>query len=101
MVSASLAPAACAPRIVSAPRALAVDPHRKTGDLAQARDQLPRAMWLQRAGRVVQEHTRGAEIRQLRGLFHQRIGLAGSPRAVDEARLELTARTRDGVRSLP
>src|SRR4051794_22051414 len=58
-------------------------------------------MWLQRAGGVVQEHTRCTEIRQLSGLLHDGIVLAGPSRAVDEAGLELAARPGDGVRSLP
>ncbi len=57
-------------------------------------------MWLQGAGRVVQQHAHCAEIRQLSGLFHEGIGFAGPPRAVDEAGLELAAGPRDGIRCL-
>src|SRR6476646_2738471 len=57
-------------------------------------------MRLQRSGRVVQQHARGAEIRQLSGLLHEGMGLACPPRAVDEAGLELAAGSRDGVRCL-
>ena len=58
-------------------------------------------MWLQGAGRVVQQDARCAEIRQLSRLLHEGIGLAGPPRAVDEARFELAAGPRDGIRCLP
>ena len=58
-------------------------------------------MWLQGAGRIVQEHAHRAEIRQLCGLLHEGIGLAGPARAVDEAGLELAAGPRDRVRRLP
>ena len=63
-------------------------------------DELPRAMRLERAGRVVEQHTRGAEVRQLARLLHQRIVLAGSARAVHEPGLELAAGRGDGVRRL-
>src|SRR6266545_3403788 len=49
----------------------------------------------------MQQHTRCAQIRQLSGLLHEGIVLAGPTRAVDEAGLELAARSRDGVRRLP
>ncbi len=58
-------------------------------------------MGLQGAGRVVQQHTHCAEIRQLSGLLHEGMGLAGPPRAVNEAGLELAACLRDGVSRLP
>ena len=78
-------------------RALAVDADREVRRLAQARHELACAMRLQRAGRVVQENARRAEVRQLARLLHQGIGLARSARAVDEPRLELAARLGDGV----
>src|SRR5712691_6298517 len=68
---------------------LAVDADRETGRLAQAGHQLARAMWLQRARGIVEEHACSTEVRQLPRLLHQRVGLAGSARAVDEAGLEL------------
>ena len=77
---------------------LAVDAHRQTGLLAEPRDQFVCSVRLERPGRVVQEHPHGAEIRQLARLCHQRVGLAGPARAVDEPCLELAACPRDRVR---
>ena len=57
-------------------------------------------MRLQRSRWVVQQYTRCPEVRQLARLLHQRIRLAGAPRAIDEARLELAACRRDCVRGL-
>jgi hypothetical protein len=82
-------------------RALAVDADRQSGGLAQARHQLRGAVGLQRACRIVQEDPRGAQVRQLARLLHQRTGLTGAARAVDEARLELAARLGDRVCGLP
>ena len=79
---------------------LAIDSDREPGRFAQARHQLACTVRLQRAGRVVQEHARRPEVRQLAGLLHQRIGLAGAAGAVDEAGLELAPRAGDRVGSL-
>src|SRR6185437_2190970 len=79
---------------------LAVDADRQTGRLAQTRDELARPMRLQRAGRVVQQHARGPEVRKLAGLLHQRIRLTGAAGAVDEPRLELPAGPRDCIGGL-
>src|SRR5919197_705439 len=80
--------------------ALAVDAHRQAGRLAQTADELARAMRLQRAGRIVEQYARGTEVRELSRLLHERIGLAGPSRAVDEAGLELAAGRSDGVGGL-
>ena len=71
--------------------ALAVDPDREPGRLVQRAHELVRAVRLQRARRVVEQHPRGAELRQLAGLPHERLGLAGEAGAVDEPGLERAA----------
>src|SRR5581483_1361176 len=52
-------------------------------------DELLRRMRLQRAGRVVEEHADGAELREQPRALDQRLDLAGAARAVDEPRLEV------------
>jgi hypothetical protein len=74
-----------------AARALAVDAHRQAARLPQPRDQLVRAMRLERSGRIVKDHARDAELGQLRRLLDQRLRLARRARAVHEARGELGA----------
>ena len=74
-----------------AARALAVDADREPRGFVQSDDELVRAVRLQRARRIVEEHPRRAELRQLLRLFHQRLVLAGRAGAVDEPGLELAA----------
>ena len=71
--------------------ALAVDPDREPRRLVQLVHELVRAVRLQRARRVVKEHPRGTELRQLAGLPDERLGLAGETGAVDEPGLERAA----------
>jgi hypothetical protein len=70
-------------------RALEVDADRQPARLAQLPHELPGAVRLERARRVVEEHARGAEARQARRLLDERLGLPGDPGAVDEPGLEL------------
>jgi hypothetical protein len=79
---------------------LAVDAYREAARLAEADYELPRAMGLEGAGRIVEKHTRRAEVPQLAGLLHQRVVLARSARAVHEPGLELAAGRGHGVRRL-
>ena len=80
--------------------ALAVDADRQARRLVQLRDELVRAMRLQRSGRVVEEHARHAELGQLRRLLDERLRLAGRAGAVDEAGGELGARVGDRLGGL-
>ena len=66
----------------------------------ELRDELVRAVRLQRSRRVVEEHARHAELRQLRRLLDERLRLAGRAGAVDEAGRELGARIGDRLRGL-
>ena len=59
-----------------------------------------RTVRLQGAGRIVEEHPRSAEIRQLARLLDEGLGLAGRPGAVDESGFELGAGIRDRLRRL-
>ena len=72
-------------------RALEVDADGQTARLGQARDELGRAVGLDRPGRVVEEDTRRAEVGQLARLLGERLGLARLAGAVDEAGVELAA----------
>ena len=75
--------------------ALAVDADRQTARLVQPRDELVRAVRLERSRRVVEEHARDAELAQLRRLLDERLRLAGRAGAVDEPGRELGARVCD------
>ena len=66
----------------------------------ELRDELVRAVRLQRSRRVVEEHARHAELRQLRRLLDERLRLAGRAGAVDEAGRELGARIGDRLGGL-
>ena len=57
-------------------------------------------MRFERAGGVVDENAGSAELGQPPGLRDERVGLAGGPRAVDEARLELALRSGDRITRL-
>ena len=59
-----------------------------------------RALRLQRAGRVVEEHARGAELGQLARLLDERLRLARVAGAVDEAGVELAAGGGDRLAGL-
>src|SRR5262249_3640295 len=76
--------------------ALAVDADLQSGRRAEPGDGLGRAVGLERAGRVVQQHARRAERRQLARLLDEGGRLAGPPGAVDETCLELRPRVRNG-----
>ena len=70
-------------------RALEVHAHREAARLLQAVHEVAGAAGLERAGRVVEEHPRRAELRQPPRALHERLRLARHPRAVDEAAVEL------------
>ena len=63
---------------------------RKVGD----------AMWRQRAGGIVQDHARRAELGQLPGLLDEGLGLARAARAVDQTGVEGLARAGDRLARL-
>ena len=73
-------------------RTLAVEADRQIARLAEDADELPGAVRLQRAGRVVQQDPGRAELRQRPRLLGE--GLR-APGAVDEAGVELLARLDD------
>ncbi len=79
---------------------LDVEPDRKAARLLQALDELLRDVREERAGRVVDEHARGAEVAESPRLLDERVGLAGAPRAVDEPDVELAARADDRLAGL-
>ena len=59
--------------------ALAVEADRQPARLADRLDQLADAVRLERAGRIVDEDARGAELGQALRLGDERVGLAGRP----------------------
>ena len=77
-----------------AARALAVEADRQAARLADRLDELADAVRLERAGRVVDQHAGGTELRQAPRLRDERLGLAGRAGAVDEARVELAPGAR-------
>ena len=64
-------------------------PTGQSRSLGDRGDELVSAMWRERPGGVVQQHARGAEVRELAGLLDERLRLAGRAGAVDEAGVEL------------
>ena len=83
-----------------AARALAVDADGQPARLADALDQLGCAVRAERAGRVVDDDARSAELGQLARLLDERVDLARDARAVDEPRLELALRLGDRLGGL-
>ena len=69
--------------------------------LPDPRDQLGRAIRGERAGRVVDDDARGAELGQLARLLDQRVRLAGSAGAVHEPGVERPTGARDRGARLP
>src|SRR5207237_6560787 len=82
-------------------RALAVDADREPARLTEPADEVGSAVGLERAGRIVEKHARGAELRQLPRLLDQRRRLARDTRRVDEPAFELAAGRGGRLRSLP
>ena len=80
--------------------ALAIEPDRKPARLGERGRELLRALRVERARRVVEQHACGAEIRQLARLLDERLDLAGIARAVDEPGVEFLARVRDRLARL-
>ena len=84
-----------------APRCtLAIEAHREAAAFGERCDQLVRPMRLERARRVVQEHSSRSEFGQLLRLLDERLRLSASARAVDEARVELALRGHDRLARL-
>ena len=79
---------------------LAIEAHRKAAAFGERSDQLVRPMRLERARRVVQEHSSRSEFGQLLRLLDERLRLAASAGAVDEARVELALRGHDRLARL-
>ncbi len=75
--------------------ALDVEADGQLARLADAADQLLRAVRDEGAGRVVDDDARGAELGELARLLDERVGLPRAAGAVDEARVERAARARD------
>ena len=78
-------------------RSLAVDGDGKPAFGLQPLHQLVRAVRRQRAGRVVQDDAGGAESGQLARLLDEKLCVAGTPGAVDQAALQLLAGCEHGV----
>ena len=66
--------------------ALAVEADRQPACVADRLDELAHAVRLERAGRVVEEHARGAELGQPPRLGDERVGLAGRARGCRRGR---------------
>src|SRR5207244_6033318 len=64
--------------------ALAEDADGQAARLGELGDELARTVRLKRAGRVVEDDARGAELGELAGLLDELVGLARLPGAVDE-----------------
>ena len=84
----------------AAGRALAVDPDREPGRVAERADELLDAVRVERARRIVQQHARGADLREPLAALDQRLELAGVAGAVDEAGVELAAGVGDRLARL-
>ncbi len=80
--------------------ALAVQPHGQAARLLDALDELARLGRVQRAGRVVDQDARRAELGEAVRALEQHLRLTRRPGAVHEADRELLARVADRVRSL-
>src|SRR5438874_799069 len=74
---------------------LAIDADGQARRRMKLRDELVRAMRLQRSGRVVEENASDTELGELRRLLDERLRLARRTGAVDEAGRELGARVGD------
>ena len=81
-------------------RALAIETHGETAAFGERGDQLACPMRLERARRVVQEHASRSEVGQLLRLLDEWLRLSASPRAVDEARVELALGGHDRLARL-
>jgi len=77
--------------------ALTVNGDGKSGLGPEPLDQLVCTVRRQRAGRVVQDDTRSADLGQLARLLDQKLVVATSARAVNEPTLELLARCEHGL----
>ena len=80
--------------------ALTVEADRQAARLLERLDKLLRAVRLERARRVVQQHARGAERRQLARLLDQRLGFVRVAGAEHEPCVELLAGARDRLAGL-
>ncbi len=78
-----------------APGRLDVEADREPAGLGEALDQLLRHVREKRAGGVVEEDPRRADLPEALRLLHEPVGLAGAPGAVDQPDVELPARTDD------
>ena len=74
---------------------LDVEADRQPARLREPLDELLRDVREERAGRVVQEDARGAELAEALRLLDERVGLAGTARAVDEPDMELATGAHD------
>src|SRR5581483_4130037 len=80
--------------------ALAVEADRKPARLPHGADELAGARGIERARRIVQQHTRRAELRQPPRLLDERVSVARPAGAVEEAGVELAVGSGDGSRRL-
>ena len=84
----------------AAARPLGVDPDGQAARVAERMYELLRGVWLQRAGRIVQEDAHRAELGQHPRALDQRLDLAGAAVAVDESRFEVPIRGDDRLGGL-
>ena len=81
-------------------RGLDVQTDGKPARLLQSLDELLRDVRKERARRVVDEHTRGAQVSEAPRLLDERVGLAGAAGAVDEPDVQLATRADDRLAGL-